>query len=262
MSLHLPHGALRHSFWPLLITVLVALSVTAAIFWQIRKAQLDGFRSEFETIVSMQSALLTRHLDQCLLVTTSLGHFLAADPNIDSPVFHAFAGPFVANQKSLRALEWAPRLSAAQRAGFEQRIRQSGIANFRITELGASGHLVPAGQRDAFYPLLYVELLGPNEPATGFDLGSDARLRAALDQAGDTGEPTVTERITLLQAPPRQSGFLVFVPVYRHGLPAGTVTERRVALAGFAVAAFETKDAISAALYISTPPPALVQTYR
>ncbi len=254
MSLHLPHGAMRHTFWPLLITVLVASSVTAAIFWQIRKAQLDGFRSEFDTIVSMQSALLTRRLDQCLLVTTSLGHFLAADPNIDSPAFHAFAAPFVANQKSLQALEWAPRLSAAQRALFEQQIRQSGIGNFRITDLDASGHLVPAGQRDAFYPLLYVEPLGPNKPATGFDLGSDARLRAALDQARDTGEPAVTERITLLQVPPQQSGFLVFVPVYRHGLPAGTVTERRAALAGFAVAAFETRDVISTALYASTPP--------
>jgi signal transduction histidine kinase len=40
----------------------------------------------------------------------------------------------------------------------------------------------------------------------------------------------------------RQSGFLVYTPVYRHGAPDGTADERRIALQGFIVSVFRTDE--------------------
>ncbi len=64
---------------------------------------------------------------------------------------------------------------------------------------------------------------------------------------GIQGKPTVTERVQLVQQNEGQPGFLIFVPVYRQGVPTGNVEQRRAALEGFAVGAYAIDAVISAA---------------
>jgi PAS domain S-box-containing protein len=75
-------------------------------------------------------------------------------------------------------------------------------------------------------------------------MSSEPVRRTAMQRARDTGLPAMSGRVILrLETDPRrQPGFLIYVPVYRHGLPLGTVEERRRALAGFVYAPFRAGD--------------------
>ena len=109
------------------------------------------------------------------------------------------------------------------------------------------GSMMRAGQRDEYFPVYYVEPLERNERALGFDLASNATRLKALELSRDSGAILATGRITLVQETGKQSGFLVFAPVYGRGLPDHTVEQRRRNLVGFGLAVFRIGDMITRA---------------
>lgn len=138
---------------------------------------------------------------------------------------HAAAG--------LAALQWVPRVPAAERAAYEAAARGAGLAGFQFTERSAAGQVQSAAERAEYFPVYFMEPLAGNQAALGYDLGSESERRAALEQARASGQPTATAPIRLLQG---EQGLMIFQPVYRAGLPAETTAERRANLLGFVVA--------------------------
>ncbi len=230
------------------IVLLIAVLVTAAVFWQLRRAQLAEFRSQFESDAAARTALIRQETDKSLLAIKSLGWFIAGNRNVDAKGFQAFAAACLPQRKELRAISWNPRVSASERSSFEQKARQEGLDQFRITERSPEGRSVTAREHEVYYPVLYIEPHRGNEAAAGFDVGSEPVRRAALERARDAGEPAVTEPIQLLQQEGGPAGFLIYVPVYREGLPQASVAERRAAMKGFAVGVYEAGAVVSAAL--------------
>ena len=230
------------------MVVLTGLLVTGVAFWQTRRVQLGGFRSRFVNDAMARSALIRQETDQLLLAIQSLGWFFSANGNVDSKKFQTFAGGCLSKRNELQAVSWNPRVLATERAGFEKNALREGLAQFRITERDQRGGLALARERESYYPALYVEPLSGNEAALGFDVGSDAVRLAALERARDTGEPTVTEPIELVQQPGKQAGFLIFVPLYKRGMPLASVQERKTALEGFALGVFQARTFVSEAL--------------
>ncbi len=98
--------------------------------------------------------------------------------------------------------------------------------------------------------MYYVEPIAGNEMALGYDLGSNPVRRKALETARDTGKPVATSRITLVQEKEEQFAFLVFLPVYKDGLPSHSVETRRTALLGFVLGVFRVKDMYEASISV------------
>jgi signal transduction histidine kinase len=82
-----------------------------------------------------------------------------------------------------------------------------------------------------------------NAGAIGYDMFSEPIRRAALEAARDSGNPTASGKVTLVQETEaaKQPGFLLYVPVYR-GPDPGHVEGRRRALRGFVFGAFRMGD--------------------
>jgi PAS domain S-box-containing protein len=236
------------TFGRLAVVLVGGLVVVAIVFWQTRRAQLAGFRLEFESAAASRTALIRQETDKSLLAIKSLGWFVDSTGTADGKTFKAFATACLPERKELQALSWDPRVPVAERAGFEQSAPEEGRAQLRITEHNANGRLVPAQKRGVYYPVLYIEPRRSNEAAVGFDVGSDAVRLAALERARDTGEPAVTEPIQLVQQEGQEAGFLIFVAVYQQGSRPETVQERRAALKGFAVGVYNAGTVVSAAL--------------
>ena len=245
---HNPSTSPRGTSSRLAVVLLTGLLATAFAFWQIRGIQLGNFRSRFDSDASARSALIRQETDKSLLAVQSLGWFLSASGNLDAKIFHAFAAACLPERKELQALSWNPRVPADERAGFEVKAVGEGLAQFRIAERDQEGRLVAARERQTYYPALYVEPLGGNETAVGFDVGSDPVRLTALERARDTGEPTVTEPVQLVQQLGEQSGFLIFAAVYQQGMPLTSVQDRRSALKGFAVGVYQTATVVTEAL--------------
>jgi signal transduction histidine kinase len=83
-----------------------------------------------------------------------------------------------------------------------------------------------------------------NRAALGFDMGTEATRREAMDRARDRGDVALSGKVTLVQEieVAKQSGFLLFSPVYEGGAVPPTVAERRAKLKGYAYAPLRAGD--------------------
>ncbi len=150
-------------------------------------------------------------------------------PEVTRTEFSRFVQSALVRLPELQALEWIPRVSHAERARYESAARADGLADFHFTEIDPEGRIVPAGERDEYLPVLYVEPPLSNFPVLGLDLRADARRREALEQAALTGKPTATSPLPLAQITGDRMGFLVVLAVSAPG--GGEV-------AGFCLAVF------------------------
>ena len=151
--------------------------------------------------------------------------------------FALMARPILDRHPHLRALEWIPRVDRDERRTHEQGVRDEGLAGYTITEQSSTGALVPAGDRDLYYPVVFVEPVEGNERALGFDIGSDRLRRAAMDRAAATNKPAVTDPISLVQGTHTAKGVLGLLAVFEDGLE--TTEMRTEALRGFVLAVFD-----------------------
>ena len=94
----------------------------------------------------------------------------------------------------------------------------------------------------------YLEPQEGNERAFGLDFFSEPNRRAAAERARDTGLPSATAPVTLVQETATQRAFLVMVPLYRRGVDTNTVAQRRDAFQGVVYAAFRMGDLMNGLL--------------
>ncbi|HKA19768.1 MAG TPA: CHASE domain-containing protein [Blastocatellia bacterium] len=122
------------------------------------------------------------------------------------------------------------------------------LSNFQITEQSPQGQLVRAARRAEYIPVYYLESVRGIGRALGFDAASDPTRREALNRARDTGQPTATDPLTLIQDIKHEGGFVVFLPIYKPGLPHNSLQERRLNLQGYVSGAFRIPDMMNNAL--------------
>lgn len=89
---------------------------------------------------------------------------------------------------------------------------------------------------DDNFVITYVEPLSTNRAALGLNISSEKHRSDAAIQARDTGLPTITADIQLVQDVKTRSGFLIYVPIYKNGLMLDSVEERRKFFIGFVYA--------------------------
>ncbi|HXG48205.1 MAG TPA: CHASE domain-containing protein [Methylomirabilota bacterium] len=136
----------------------------------------------------------------------------------------------------LQGMGFSLRLLPDEKDEHVARIRAEGFPNYVIH---------PEGERSEYHSIIYLEPFeGRNLRAFGFDMASESTRRASMERARDTGLPTVSGVVTLVQETTHdvQRGFLMYLPVYRRGVPKDTVARRRAALHGFVYSPFRVND--------------------
>lgn len=198
------------------------------------------FQQHAETLVHT----IQERLADVLGVLYTVESLLTSSSEVTRQEFHTFVQQAFTRHPSLQALTFNRRLSDTQREAYEEAMRQAGYANFQITEKHPTGHLVRAAQRPEYVVVHYLEPYADNEQVLGFDVASEPSRLEALQRARDAGVPRATGRLTLVQGRPHHIGWLVFMPHYVHGLPHGTVEERRQHLQGYIASVFRVSDMI------------------
>ncbi len=132
-----------------------------------------------------------------------------------------------------------PRTNLAQHI---QTIRAEGFPDYDV---------FPKGDRELYSPVIFLEpFTNRNLRAFGYDLFSEPVRRAAMERARDQDAAALSGRVTLLQenSQDAQAGTLMFVPVYRTGLPCDTVAQRRAAILGWAYSPYRMNDLLGGIL--------------
>lgn len=225
-----------------LLPMTVALAFSLGIFCQSRQAQWTTTRLEFEMRCNDAAALLNSQLENYLNDLHAIRNFYMASKEVEPGEFATFADPMLARHPGLKALEWVPRVPRSRREMLESELSSD------IREGGESEKLHPAGQRDEYFPVRFIEPLAGNEEALGFDLGSSAERKAALARARDEGEAIASAPLHLVQDTVKTPAILLLLPVYgAAGVPA-RVEDRRKELKGFVVGVLRVAEAMRTAL--------------
>jgi PAS domain S-box-containing protein len=109
----------------------------------------------------------------------------------------------------------------------------------------------PEGERPVYTSIIYLEPFDwRNQRAFGYDMFSEPMRRSAMEKARDSGETHIAAGVTLVQETDRdkQSGMLMYVPVYRQGMPTDSVEKRRSAILGFVYSPIRVSDFVYATL--------------
>jgi signal transduction histidine kinase len=231
-----------------LLVLLMGAALSFALYGLACRWQSGRARLQFAN----HSTDLKRELSEAFVESQreieAVGRLYDSSAEVTRADFRAFLAGYLARDPGVKAVGWVPRISQAQRAGYEKSMRAEGFDGFQITQVGPKG--APVRREDAaqYFPMTYLEPSEGARAVVGFDLGSDAVRGQALQLAGATGQTQASGRITLWEEDARHCGFLLVHPVYGHGAPVRTAQERDAALRGFVVFAYQVDSVVQATL--------------
>lgn len=223
--------------WLLLQAGVVATVLVTLLF--VRDAQTERSietENAADEIVTAIDARMRAYVEVVYAVRGLFAGSLAVTPG----EFERFVDSLELPQRypGMQTILFAPRVTAAERAAFEHRVRSYGGAyrNYAIS---------PAGQREEYFPTVHRVRFGAGDSPLGIDLFADPQRRRAIDTACESGGLAALGPVSLLHNPARQAFFL-FLPVYRNGEPAATHDERDRAFAGVVRATFRVEEMVTA----------------
>ncbi|MFB2921437.1 CHASE domain-containing protein [Aerosakkonema funiforme] len=235
----------RH-YTPALLMLCAGIFLSVVASLTVGKWETENRKAQFKNQADKLATALQQSIDTNLGMLQATGKLYAASGKVDRQEFKIFVGDFLAKYPSILGFNWSQRVLAGERQAFEQAVRTEGYPNFQITESGAQGQMVRAGERPEYFPITYVSSSNSQNVAIGFDLASDPMRRAALENARDTAAMSSTGRVRIFTT--RKLGFLTFQPVYRNGTSVNNLQSRRENFEGVVTAVFQIADIVKAAL--------------
>jgi len=139
----------------------------------------------------------------------------------------------------VQGISFIERIKPGEVQPFENTLRAAGLTDFKVRTSGANPNL---------YVVKYIEPLGPNWAAWGYDLGQDPARLEVVERAVQTGEPALTGSLTLVQDAQKASGFIYFLPIYRKGADPTNAAQREQTLVGLVSAPMITAQMLDGVL--------------
>jgi diguanylate cyclase (GGDEF)-like protein len=222
--------------------LIATIAIVIGLFIYTSRLEQQRIQSDFTQQAQTMADALDKKFGNYLEILHSIESFVLTTPQLNGEIFRAFTQRSLERNSGIQAVSWNPRVSIAERGKFEAAMIEEGYSDFAIRERNAEGQLVSAADYPNHIVVQYIEPYRDNYRAQGFDVYSDELRRTALDTARDRATPVATARITLVQESGKQSGMLVFLPVYDPASPQAGKSARHRKLMGFVVGVFRLGD--------------------
>lgn len=226
-------SATMAGFW-LTVTVIVVfapgLAVTAMMSKRTASRELEAAQATFDRLTERVLIEARRRVYLPVYGLQGARGLYAGSDQVTREEFRAYVG----------ARDFESEFPGTIGIGFIQRVPRDQLDDFVQAERADQApdfKIWTTGDHEILYPIKYIDPLEDNGPAWGYDVGSEANRRHAVESAIRSGSPTLTAPITLVQDEDEQPGFLFLLPVYEHGAEPATEAERSEALEGLVYAA-------------------------
>ncbi len=243
------------SYTYIALLLLFCFGVLLSVFLFNNSRDLENNRIEFEFMESAKNRVsaFNKLIADYLHELEALDAFYSASNVVTRSDFHVFTSKLMTHYRGTQALEWIPRVSYSELPDYEAAARKEGFSDFRVSEHNDQGMLVKAGDRQEYFPVYYVEPLKGNENALGFDLASNSERLKGLNKARNTGLPSATSRIRLVQD--KEGGFsiLIFNPVYLENISTSLGDAMEERFRGFVLGVFKIRDLMEETMASFTP---------
>jgi diguanylate cyclase (GGDEF)-like protein/PAS domain S-box-containing protein len=212
----------------LVLALGLVISFAAWRFTQQRVgAEIAG---EFQQKTSRAVETIDRRVQDSVNLMLGVRGLFSASDHVDRGDFQRYLSGFQLERRYsiIRVLTFSRYLAHAERPAFEKRFRGEISTG---AEIRRGTLLKPPGNRDDYVVIDYVEPVAGNEAAFGIDLAANPSRRAEILRARDSGEPEASPPLEV-EINPNHISIALRVAVYRHGMPARTLEERRKAFLG------------------------------
>ncbi|GGE68530.1 bifunctional diguanylate cyclase/phosphodiesterase [Massilia psychrophila] len=223
-------------------TLAAGVVATAALYAAVSHLEDEKMRMAFEQRAGIRIAAIRQGLDDAVEVLRVTNHLFASVEPVTRQQFHDFTAPLLLRYPFIKAFSFHRQLGDAERLAFEAQLGRV-VAASVITEV-AEGTTRPAPRRPHYNVVEFVEPMAGNEAVFGLDVARNAQVTATLARAVDSGRPSATPVISLIQDARPQAGVLVMLPVYRQRAALGSAAERRTALVGDTAAMIRAGDLV------------------
>lgn len=216
-------------YWLALLVFAIAMSATL-ILWQVEvNEESEQLAIRFDAnIQGIHRAIEGRLRSHEQVLRGGAGLFSSLG-TVSRQQWSAYVEPLSlgSNYPGIQGLGFAQYVPQDEKNAFLRKIRAQNLPDYAIR---------PEGQRAIYCPVTYLEPGNErNLKALGFDMLSEPNRQAAMLSARDTGQTTITGKLKLVSEASSSPfyGFLMYLPVFRPGLPTLTEEQRQQALLGF-----------------------------
>jgi HD-GYP domain-containing protein (c-di-GMP phosphodiesterase class II) len=246
-------SGLWNRYLPVVLAIFAGTAFSIAAFLAVRWWEWRDIGAAFRALAEERAYAVKSTFETELGMLDLVRTSLMTDGRVEKKEFHELLAPFHSRNESIEAVEWLPRVLGSERQEFEAAAQRNGFDKFQITEADKSGKIVPAQERNEYFPIYFCGPPSLNKAIVGYDVASEPTRAETLYEARDTGEPVASGRIKFVQDAANASGFLVCLPLYERDQPAKTVADRRKHLLGFIMGIFRPSDMLNAAIKGLTP---------
>lgn len=235
-----------------LALLLVALAA-ASLDWLLRRSGQEQFAASVQEL----HGRIERSIGQSgLLLSGTLALFHVHPHAVDHATFRSYTERSQLSQTAngMQGIGFARRTTAAEAGEVERAMRSA---------YGEEARVWPPIEEEGFPIVLLEPRDERNLAAIGFDMFSRPDRRAAMERARDTGAPTASKPVELVQEIDSRPipGFLVYLPYYGGGPTPIDIESRRERLRGFVYAPYRGEDFFEAALRFAGPSPIRVRVH-
>lgn len=204
------------SAWLVAMLVLLAGGIlTGLLAWATFSQFEQQLRQRFQLLANERYSRIEERFQDQEQRLDGLRRFFTNSQSVSRAEFDGYTQPLLLRTQ---AYSFALRVSAAERAEFEQRVRAEGLSTFTIRELNEQRELQLAGARDEYVPVLYSQTQSRLGSPLGYDLLAQPLRRDVLQRADELRNLVVSQPMHLVSVEPAYArGVLLVAPVIREG---------------------------------------------
>lgn len=214
-----------------LAAALLAASLIGA--WQAQRLVQAHQQSRFDSRVGQLTSAIDERMTAYVQVLRGARGLFEASTEVTRDDWHQYVEQLQLKRRypGIRAMSYVPRVKPADLPAFVARVRhESDTERFadpavlRDFALRAPPPPITPVESAIHAPVLYTEpLTADSERALGIDMMRDAGRRATLEAAAAADAAVLSPRLRVLGRSGSQLGFILCMPVYRHGRQLGWV---------------------------------------
>jgi PAS domain S-box-containing protein len=210
----------------------VVLAVSMAITYHLWKDKEKEVLLELSTDFNFRARETISNIEQRMKtyehILRGVQGLFSASGSVDRNRFYAYVSTLQLEQNfsGIRGMGFSPVVLPAQKDDFVDAVRKEGLPGYAI---------LPEGMREFYTPIVFIEPFSEsNIRSLGLDSYAYPERRAAMEQSRDSDKAVITGKLLLQETDGHiRSGFLMFLPVYKSGIPHDTVPRRRANLLGW-----------------------------
>ncbi|WP_439886107.1 response regulator [Pseudomonas sp. MBLB4123] len=229
------------------VTLTLLLGLGGLIVWQwqaLEATSREEARQRFELEAQDVGQRVVHRMRAYEMVLRGMSGLIIGSDEVSLAEWERAVGQLYLQDRypGIQALGWARYLRRGQLEDFLGAIEAAGREGYRA---------FPAGQREEYVLIDYISPFDwRNRRAQGYDMFSEPLRREAIELALHSADAALSAPVILKQETELnvQSGMLLYLPVFRPGMPLGSAQQRREALFGYVYGAFRSHDLMAGIL--------------